>query len=1136
MISGDIMNRSRIEALANALRTSLSRDVRDQAAFFGIQPGAIREPDGDYPDSIVIGGRVFDATVKRQRAQLVKRVREHGYEATMDEVAYTWANRFIALRFMEAHGMLAAPVFSSTRGSLPDLLSSVPHLETVDQEAVRSFRRSEDDEGLYRYLVLAYCNHLHDTMPFLFEAIADYTELLFPARLLHTASVRAVLVEEVPPEDWKEVEILGWLYQYYISERKDRVYKEKGPFRKEDIPAVTQLFTPKWIVRYLVENSVGRLWLETHPDAELRSAWTYYIDQDPVAETLPVTSPEEITVLDPCMGSGHILVYAFELLYRIYLSRGYAPADIPRRILERNLYGLEIDTRATQLAGLALMMKAREYDPKIFERGVQLNIATVEESTGAFPLEKARYPALERLWSTYPGAKNYGSLIVPEGIDLDAADKELEQLKTGDNLRYHQHGAALRALLEQTRLLAQTYHCVVTNPPYMGSGNMNAELKAFVKAKYPEGKSDLMTCFMIRAGYFCKSKGFISMINIPSWMFLSSYEALRKSMIDTQTIVSLLHLGRGVFGSDFGTVAFTLFNEHKNDYPGYYRKLFDKPGSVDRNSVKREKFLDDTYNVYRFNQDNFSKIPGSPIAYWVSEKLIKLFDYSPNSSGFALEGIHTKNNEYYLRLWHEISIKKMGINKWVPLDKGGCERKWYGNNEYVINWENGGYELKNKVHNKKKACVTNEKYYFRKYLTWTYVTNSSFSMRYSDGNHIFDGKGPAFITYNDTELCINIAMYNTIVGTTLLKIINPTINYTVGDIYNIPYIVPQREIIDNIKLLSKQSISISKQEWNSRETSWDFTTNELLKHKKSLLIRDAVAAYCEHWAAQFTTLHANEEELNRIFLKIYDLEDELSPEVALEDVTILREEAPERRDGPHFREEVLVKQFLSYAVGCFFGRYSPHTDGLVLANAGDGVEAYKEQVGRVPAYLVRDNVLPLTDEPYFAQDVLTLLKAFLADTFGEGSVSENIDYLAGVLSPRSRASSESVIRDYFIKDFYRDHKRMYQNRPIYWLCTTGKDGAFAALFYLHRYEPALLARVRHDYVLRLQERHQALHASLEGDDLPTQRRRDDLQRRIQALQAYDVTLKDLADRYIPLDLDDGVKVNIATFEGIVELP
>lgn len=558
-----MMNRSRIEALANALRTSLSRDVRDQAAFFGIQPdGSIREPDGDYPDSIVIGGRVFDATVKRQRAELVRRVKERGYEATMDEVAYTWANRFIALRFMEAHGMLAAPVFSSTRGSLPDILSSVPHLETVDQEAVRSFRRSEDDEGLYRYLVLAYCNHLHDIMPFLFEAIADYTELLFPARLLHTASVRAALVEGVPPEDWEEVEILGWLYQYYISERKDRVYKEKGPVRKEDIPAVTQLFTPKWIVRYLVENSVGRLWLETHPDAELRSAWTYYIDQDPVAQTPLVTSPEEITVLDPCMGSGHILVYAFELLYRVYLSRGYAPEDIPRRILERNLYGLEIDARATQLAGLALMMKAREYDPKIFERGVQLNIATVEETAGAFSLEKARYPSLERLWYTYLGAKNYGSLIVPEGIDLKAVDEELELMKTRDNLRYHQYKATLRALRDQTRLLAQTYHCVVTNPPYMGSGNMNAELKAFVKAKYPEGKSDLFASFILRCLAFTKKSHFTAMITMQSWMFLTSYENLRKLLLKEHPIDTLVHLGPRAFeqigGEVVSTVAFVL--------------------------------------------------------------------------------------------------------------------------------------------------------------------------------------------------------------------------------------------------------------------------------------------------------------------------------------------------------------------------------------------------------------------------------------------------------------------------------------------------------------------------------------------------------------------------------------------------
>lgn len=559
---------------------------------------------------------------------------------------------------------------------------------------------------------------------------------------------------------------------------------------------------------------------------------------------------------------------------------------------------------------------------------------------------------------------------------------------------------------------------------------------------------------------------------------------------------------------------------------------------LNTSAEKEKQFHQNSNSHVIVDQEVFSKIPGSPIAYWASDKVVKAFEKGIPLSEIASprQGLATADNNRFLRFWHEVPYRNIGFGmtrlqaaesglRWFPHNKGGSFRRWYGNEEYVVNWKNDGEELRAF----ERSVLRNQDYYFKEAITWSRISQNTLSFRYSPKGHIFDCAGSKIFT---EKILFFLALMNSIVPNYLMLFINTTLAMQTGYISMIPII----NCIDGTEInsITNKNISISKQEWNSRETSWDFTTNELLKHKNSPLIRDAVAAYCEHWAAQFHTLHENEEELNRIFLKIYDLEDELSPEVALEDVTILREEAPERRDGLHFREDVLVKQFLSYAVGCFFGRYSPHTDGLVLANAGDGVEAYKEEVGRVPAYLVRDNVLPLTDEPYFAQDVLALLKAFLADTFGEGSVSENIDYLAGVLSPRSRASSESVIRDYFIKDFYRDHKRMYQNRPIYWLCTTGKDGAFAALFYLHRYEPALLARVRHDYVLRLQERHQALHASLEGDDLPTQRRRDDLQRRIQALQAYDVTLKDLADRYIPLDLDDGVKVNIATFEGIVE--
>jgi len=530
------------------------------------------------------------------------------------------------------------------------------------------------------------------------------------------------------------------------------------------------------------------------------------------------------------------------------------------------------------------------------------------------------------------------------------------------------------------------------------------------------------------------------------------------------------------------------------------------------------------------NQSSFSKIPGSPIAYWGSKKIIKLllndniiYDIFNVTGSFNKTGC----NEKYVRFFWEINNNLL-FDIWRVYIKGGNYRKWYGNNENVVDWSEKAKEY---YRNNKTSNLINYEFTAMGGITYTDITNTGFYCRLLEQSHIVDMSGPSLFTSNMEDVCYYLAFYNSVITPYIIEFLNPTNHVKIYDIIRIPLIFDSEVKINNIV---QNSISISKEEWNSRETSWDFTKNELLKHKPSSFIKDAVAAYCEHWTTLFNTLHENEVELNRIFLKIYDLEDELEPDVALEDVTILRDEAPDRNGGLHFKEEVLVKQFLSYAVGCFFGRYNPHNDGLVLANTGDSIEAYRERVGRVPSYLLTDNVLPLTDGPYFAQDILALLKVFLADTFGEESVSENIDYLAGVLSPRSRASSEDVIRYYFIKDFYRDHKRMYQNRPIYWLCTSGEDGAFSALFYLHRYEPSLPALVRQDYALRLQARYQAFNSSLEGEDLSVQRKREDLQRRIRALQAYDVHLKDMADRYIPLDLDDGVKVNIAKFEGIIE--
>ena len=1140
------MDKAKIARFSDTLRERLLQETRKRTAHYGILPDGIRDVDGEFEDSIVIDGGVSNKRIKHQRERLVKEVKEKSYDQVMDEVTYTWFNRFVALKFMEVNGYLPMRVFSSdeSKKQEPDIITNVLSLDFLDigRDIVIDLKSKGKDEELYKYLILHLCNYLHEIMPFLFENIEDYTELLFPDRLLHTDSILGDLNGIIDEDDWREVEVIGWIYQDYINPRKAKVFadlKKNIKISKENIPAATQLFTPKWIVKYLVENSVGRLWLESNPNKDLQSKFRYFIEQDTRAPENKISNPEEITVLDPAMGSGHILVYAFEVLYEIYMSQGYLDSEIAPQILNKNLYGLEIDDRAAQLAGFALMMRARMYDKELFNKEIDLNLCAIQETRGDCTLSRGKYPELCRLWGMFFDAKDYGSILKVDGFDFEKLGVEIEMLKRDGTLDSVFLGLKVEQLLRQVGIMGRKYDCVVTNPPYMGSGNMNSKLKQFVNKEYSASKKDLMTCFMEKGFEFLSDDGFLAMINIPSWMFLSSFQTLREKILKNHTIYSLSHNGRGIFGSDFGTVSFIINKRKYNNFNGVYRRLFLKQGAVDSIQQKKVWFLDREFGSFLSNQDEFSKMPGSPIAYWASnnvedifEKNEKLIDYFP-----LKRGLSTGNNNSFLRLWHEVYKNKAcfdfsenhySLFKWFPYNKGGSYRKWYGNKEYLINWEKDGLELRKYS----GSTLRNQKYYFKEGITWTSLSSSKFGARYSNEGALFDGAGSsAFpnredINYMLCFFCSHICFY-------FLNILIPTLNFEVGIISSLPIIFPEsKQKKSHINNLTQQCIDISKEEWDSRETSWDFTTNEFLRHKTTNRLEDAYNNYCTYWKDQFFKLHTNEEELNRIFIDIYDLADELTPDVPLEDITILKDEAGIKDGELVFKKETLVKQFISYAVGCMFGRYSPDKEGLILANQGETIADFRQKVPDASFMPDDDNIIPILEDEYFTDDIVGRFREFLKATFGAESLAENLEFIAGALSKSKKGSEspEKTIRDYFLKSFFKDHVRMYKKRPIYWLFTSGKGRGFNALVYMHRYDKETLAKMRTDYLLELESKLDARIGML-GDEADAEKGR--LGKQIEELAAYDEVLHNKSLEYIDIDLDDGVKVNYAKFEGLV---
>lgn len=1160
------MDKFAIKKFAIEARKRLIEQVKQKAFEIGITAGRIEQYE-EVDGHVIVHGKARNGEFKKQREQLISAIESKGYEQVMEEMAYTWFNRFISLRFMEVNGYLpiGVRVLSSEEPSRtePDVFREVvavsKHL-SLNLDKVFELQDQGDDEELFKYIILKLCNVLHEVLPFMFEKINDYSELLFPSNLLIEDSVVRQMVTTIPEEDWQEVEIIGWLYQFYVSEKKDEVFaglKKNKKISKENIPAATQLFTPKWIVQYMVENSVGRLWMESHPESKAVDNWRYYlepVEQEPEVQVRldalrnPNLSPEDITVMDPACGSGHILVYAFDVLYQLYEEQGYLSRDIPELILKNNLFGLEIDDRAAQLASFALVMKARSKSPDLFKRTVVPNIISIQESDGLkesffyMGLDASEKKVVDKLIEVYEDAKNFGSILTPQVDNLDLVKEALTAYKTHSHLgEYDDSVNRLEILVKQTELLTKKYDVVITNPPYMGSRGMNADLNRYVRKHYPDSKTDLFAVFLERTIEMTKENGAMATINQHSWMFLSSYEKLRTRVIDTQTIQSLLHLGPRAFdeigGEVVQSVTFVLRNQHLENYKSEFHRLIDG-----NNSASKELMFLGGQHRYIQKGDNFPSIPGSPIAYWASDQVWQIFQASVFFESLLdiKAGLATGDNGRFQRTWFEVCFDTIDFKAtsvadtignretWYPCESGGSFRKWYGNRDIIVNWRNDGYEIRNfrDDSGRLRSRPQNTAFFFREGITWTKLSSSRFAVRYKNGNSIFDDAGRcAFPKTDEISISLVVGLLCSKLSFYFLGHLNPTLNFTNGDIARIPVMLDAiKEQKSRLKQLVTAAIYISKFDWDSFETSWDFKRHPLLVHKDGNSLEQAFNNWSNFAEDQFQQLKANEEELNRIFIEIYGLEDELTPEVEDEDITIRR--ADRERD---------IRSFISYAVGCMFGRYSLDEDGLVYAGGEFDLGRYKS----FPA--VEDNILTILDDEYFDNDIVARFIDFVRVTYGPETLEDNLEFIADSLNRRASETARETIRRYFLREFYRDHTKTYQKRPIYWLFSS-PNGSFNCLIYMHRYDRDTIARIRTDYLLPFQDKlaaeemqlRQLLTTDLTArEKTAANKRLGEIDKVMNELSKYQELIHHLANKRVEIDLDDGVAVNYAKFQNVL---
>ena len=1189
------MDKNIIKKYAVWARKELIARVTQKAEQYEITEKKTTPADADS-----IGGRVLTAAEKKQRQALIAKINQDGFEQVMEEVAYTWFNRFTALRFMEVNNYLPSHtrVFTNENGEFkPQILADAIQLdlEGLNMDKVFELKDANKTEELYKYLLITQCNALSGILPRMFQRLSDYTELLLPDYLLREGSVIEQMIALIPEEDWTDqVQIIGWLYQYYNSEKKDDVFaalKKNVKITKENIPAATQLFTPDWIVRYMVENSLGRLWLEGHPDVkeqflpteEEQSAyakgnrdpedtkWHYYLEeaeQEPevqaqlaeIRKEYAALTPDQLKVIDPCCGSGHILAYMFDVLMKIYESYGYMAREAVASIVENNLYGLDIDERAAQLAYFAVMMKARQYDRRFFSRGIQPNVYAIVESNHVDQFAVDYFcngdaklkAAMDTILSELHDAKEYGSILTVTPQDWSALYDRFEEITKDINMSRETALRELLPLVQVAEALAQKYDVVVTNPPYMGASKMNSKLNEFVKNNYADYKSDFFSAFVIYASQITKQSGYCGFFTPYVWMFIQSYEKMRTYLYNYATIETLIQFEYSAFEEATVPVCtFTFQNRHLQK-KGCYLRLVDFRGGME---VQRQKTLEAIKNhdcgfYYEQSTNNFSKIPGSPVAYWVSKNLFADFSDGNLLKNMAepKSGLSTTDNNRFLRFWYEVSIRNISFTitdidetvdktKWFPIAKGGEYRKWYGNNDYVVNWLNNGAEIKEATKGAAGGRIVSPEYYFKKFITWSGISSGVPSMRISE--HAIFGSG-AKALLSDEGLYNYLAFLNSKVAFSILKILSPTLNYEAGHIGNIPVCFQMSEMIEKITI---DCIKLSRKDWDSFETSWDFQKHPLLRKVST------IAEAFDQWQAEcdnrFNQLKANEEELNRIFIDTYGLQEELTPEVEDKDVTVRK--ADLGRD---------IRSFISYAVGCMFGRYSLAVEGLVYAGGewppldkaiGVRERLYPEADPNICSWMDAygefcpdiDNVIPIFDDEYFKDDIVGSFVEFVKRVYGEDTLDENLKFIADALG--GKGQPKDVIRNYFLNDFYKDHCKIYQKRPIYWLFDSGKKNGFKALIYMHRYQPDTIARIRTDYVHEQQSRYRTAMADLEkrianaasGERVKLNKELNKLQAQAEEIRIYEEKIHHLADQMISIDLDDGVKHNYAIFQDVL---
>ena len=1209
------MNKTAIKNFAIWARNKLIADVSYDARLIGITEDGIAKP---LPQSFG-GTQFFDigtaepysisGEAVRQRDKLIEVIQQKekdtdyktAYQYVIEEVAYTWFNRLIAIRFMEVNDYLPSHirVLSSESGKLePDLVTTPfdAELPFTAEEETQIFQLKQDNklDEVFRILFLKQCNALNEILPALFEKTKNYTELLLSLSVIDQDGVVYHLIHDIPEDDFNierggQVEIIGWLYQYYNTEPKAAAFAKNGKITKEEIPAVTQLFTPDWIVRYMVENSLGRLWVEGHPECDLKENWKYYLEeaqQEPevqaklseIRKEYAALNPEDIKLIDPCMGSGHILVYAFDVLMQIYESAGYSQRDAAKSILEHNIYGLDIDDRAYQLAYFAVMMKARQYNRRILNGENTCHVYAIQESNsinrahlkyfgaGMDDIEKnAAKMQLEGLLDILTDAKEYGSILNVESYNWDllrrfvAAEDTAGQISM-DSVGVEDTAEQLNRLIDIGETMARKYWVTCTNPPYAGTSNLSANVNNFVKKNYPDSKADLFAVFIERCRQMTVNNGFQAMITQHSWMFLSSFEKLREKMMLTET-VNMAHLGARAFeeigGEVVQTTAFVRCANHVDGYKGTYCRLIEPTTQ----QGKEEMFLAGQ-NRYSANQDDFAKIPGAPVAYWVSNNVLKAFTSGKlYDVGMTRRGLQTGDKDKFIRFWYEPNLNEIQLpkslkkNKWAIMNNGGTARKWYGEILHAVLWENDGAAIKATG----KAIIPSEELYFKECITWNRISVGKLNVKYQEHGIIQGDMSPFFITNDEKQLLYVLALMNSVVSESMVHTINPTITMPVGDIAKLPVKI-DRDNSPLIEAIAQSNIDMSKDDWDSFETSWDFKKHPLVKlrmagayawgnNAPAMKIVSAYKAWEETCEGRFQKLKANEEELNRIFIDIYGLQDELTPEVEDKDVTVRK--ADLQRD---------IKSLLSYAVGCMFGRYSTYKDGLLFAGEPYSLQAFVDKMNERPGTISAeelerayrnegivvdemffpdaDNVIPITDEEYLDDDIVSRLCAWLKAVYGADTLEANLDYIAKALGNKGSTSRE-IIRNYFLNDFFKDHCQTYSvtgsgKRPIYWLFDSGKQNGFKALVYLHRYTPDTIGNLRIDYLHKMQRVYESEinrmqdmmdHSGNAREVAAASKRKDKLAKQLKECREYDEKISHLALSRIELDLDDGVKVN-----------